>query len=274
MLSPLVICNGIIRSGSTWSYNVCRLLTHLHASRRSDEFYGGFVDGPAFEDFLKNNVYILRGAGVFKTHATGPLAAEWVRTGRAKAVCTCRDPRDCVASDVVFMNQGFDRSVQRVVASLQSLDVRSDFGRTLFVRYEEMMNSRADHIRLIAAYLNIPIDSATIDAIDRQTNLESTRKLVAQIPTLGPDVAPTLANVDHRRHIETLLHENHIGSAKPGRWKTDLTESQSRYLTHIFSNFLIAFGYETPESIQANLPRGEKSPNFHMPQPPVAKKSA
>jgi hypothetical protein len=176
-----------------------------------------------------------------------------MRTGKAKAVCTYRDPRDCVASDIAFMNEGLDRSVGRVVASLKSLDGNPDFGRTLFVRYEEMMNDRAAHIRLIASYLNVPIDAAKLDAIDQQTNLESSRKICEQIPSLGEDVAPTLENVAQRRHLETLLHENHIGNARPGRWKTELTESQGRMLTQLFSNFLIAMGYETAASIHANL---------------------
>jgi hypothetical protein len=240
----------MIRSGSTWSYNVCRLLAQFRASRRGEQCSSGFIDGPDLEKLLAGPVFSLEGAGIFKTHAIGPAAGEWIRTGRAKAVCTFRDPRDCVASDLVFMNQGFDASVRRVAASLKSLEGPPDFGRTLFIRYEDMMNDRPGHIRLIAAYLQIPVDSATVDTIDQQTNLESSRKLCAQISSLGNDIAPKADISARRRHNETLLHENHISSAKPGRWKTDFTDSQARVLTELFSQSLQTLGYETPQSIQ------------------------
>src|SRR5208282_2494749 len=45
MLSPFVICNGLIRSGSTWSFNVCRLLMELRAWRRGETVQTGYLDG-------------------------------------------------------------------------------------------------------------------------------------------------------------------------------------------------------------------------------------
>ncbi len=118
MVSPLVICNGVIRSGSTWSYNVCRLLAELLAKRRGESSHGGYLNALDLEKSLQAEVYFRQGPAVFKAHGTGPLISEWIRTGKAKAVCTLRDLRDCVASDVAFMNTGFDSSVQRVVNSL------------------------------------------------------------------------------------------------------------------------------------------------------------
>ena len=181
MVSPLVICNGVIRSGSTWSYNVCRLLAELLAKRRGESSHGGYLNALDLEKSLQAEVYFRQGPAVFKAHGTGPLISEWIRTGKAKAVCTLRDLRDCVASDVAFMNTGFDSSVQRVVNSLKSLECYEDFGRTLFVHYEEMMKDRLAEIRLIAAYLNIRIDQKELEWIDEQTNITTSRKLCSQI---------------------------------------------------------------------------------------------
>jgi hypothetical protein len=253
MVWPLVICNGIVRSGSTWSFNVCRLLAQIRAGRRDEKYISGFIDGKDLEKFFDTLAFTFDGMGVFKTHTTGPVAREWIRLGRAKAVCTFRDPRDCVASDLPFMNQGFDTSVQRVAIGLRALDGHPAFGRTLFIRYEDMFNDRAEHIRLIAAYLHIPVDRATVDAIEQQTSLENCRKLCAQIPSMGTDVAPMLDTIPHRRHLETLLHENHIGKVTPGRWKTDLTDSQRKSVNELFSHSLLTLGYETPQSIQQYL---------------------
>ena len=54
MLSTMVntiFCSGMPRSGSTWSYNVCRYL--LKALRPEQSLVAGFFgEGPAAEDYV------------------------------------------------------------------------------------------------------------------------------------------------------------------------------------------------------------------------------
>jgi hypothetical protein len=222
------------------------------ANRRAESSHGGYLDAPDLEKYLQAEVYFRQGPAVFKAHGTGPLVSEWIRTGKAKAVCTFRDPRDCVASDVAFMNAGFDNSVQRVATSLKALGCYQDFGRTLFVRYEEMMNNRLAQIQLIAAHLNIRIDQKELEWIDQQTNIDSSRKLCGQITALG-EAQSDVVDGAHRRHVKTLLHDNHIGTAKIGRWKQDLTDAQGQQVTLLFAGLLLMLGYETQRSIEPYL---------------------
>lgn len=127
-----------------------------------------------------------------------------------------------------------------------------DFGRTLFVRYEDMMNDRLAEIQLIAAYLNVRIDQKELQWIDEQTNIASSQKLCSQLGELGADQVDEIAN-EPRRHRKTLLHDRHIGKAKVGRWKEDLTDLQAQQLTHLFQKALLRLGYETQQSIQPYL---------------------
>jgi hypothetical protein len=252
MLSPFVICNGVIRSGSTWSFNVCRLLMELRAWRRGETVQAGYLDARDLEEFLRGEAFYRQGAAVYKSHGNGPLASHWIRTGKAKAVCTFRDPRDCVASDIEFMGLGFDASLRRVAQSLRLLDSYQDFGRTLFIRYEEMMEDRPAAIQVIAAHLYVRLHQKDLERIDEQTNISSSRKRCSEISSLRDDQVQPVEGT-HRRHLTTLLHDNHIGTAKVGRWKQDLTDAQGRQLTHLFANTLLNLGYETQESIQKYL---------------------
>jgi hypothetical protein len=54
---------------------------------------------------------------------------------------------------------------------------------------------------------------------------------------------------NHRRDEVTLLHDNHIGSGKVGRWKQDLTVEQVRVLTMVFAQSLDVLGYEFDRSL-------------------------
>jgi hypothetical protein len=264
MVSPIIICDGVIRSGSTWSFNVCRLLAQMLAERRCETLISHYLDEQQLDQFLRAEVYLWKGPAVVKGHVTGPLALEWIRTGRAKGVCTFRDPRDCVASDVSFFGGGFNTSLQRVNASLASLASYLDFGRTLFIRYEEMMDDRPGQIRRIAAHLNIAIDQKDLERVDEQTNIHSARKIAQQLASRADDQIDTVLNT-HRRDLKTLLHDNHIGTGKVGKWKQDLTDEQGQQLTQLFRRSLLLLGYETEASLQAlcseALSRGANLPD-------------
>jgi len=252
MVWPVVISSGTIRSGSTWSFNVCRLLGQLLADRRGESLTSAYLEGQKLDHFLQAEAFLGQGPAVFKAHFIAPMALEWIRTGRAKAVCTIRDPRDCVASDLGFTGQGFDKSVTRVVKCLGYLKSYLDFGRTLFIRYEEMMNDRLAQIRLIAAHLQIRIDQKEAESIDHQTNLVAARKHCQELGKLGDDRTHMVVGT-HRRHHVTLLHDNHVDTGKVDRWKEDLTAEQGRHLTQLFREILLVQGYGTQASIRPYL---------------------
>ena len=225
----------------------------LLAKRRRQEFGTAYLGEQALDEWLLTKVKWRDGPMVIKAHEVGPVALQWIDTGRAKAVCTIRDPRDCVASDIPFWGKGFDASVQRIMISLKSLQKpNQDFGRTLFVRYEEMMGDRLRQIERIAAYLHVEIGQRELEWIDGQTSIQSCKKVCQGLnerPGNQVQVEPT----GHRRDPITLLHDNHIGTAKVGRWKQDLTDAQTEQLTRLFANILQTLGYETQQSIQPYL---------------------
>jgi hypothetical protein len=251
MIAPVVICNGVIRSGSTWSYNVCRILGQILAKRRSQHCGMACLGDKSLDQFLKTEVFRRDGPAVIKTHEIGPVALEWIGDGRAKAVCSFRDPRDCVASDIPFFGAGFEASVRRVAVSLQAVHAsQSDSAHNLFIRYEHMMTSRLGEIRRIAAFLDIPISPNELELIDAQTNIEMSRKVAQAVPGL-PQSQTDPVTGGHRRERMTLLHDNHIGSAKIGRWKEDLTIDQAWLVTRLFEASLRALGYEVEQPLRA-----------------------
>lgn len=250
MVSPIVICDGLIRSGSTWSFNVCRLMGDMIAARRGQTSGSAYLHKFTLDEFLNTQAYVRTGPAVIKNHELGPVALDSIRIGRAKAVCTIRDPRDCVASDIVFWGAGFDASLNRVLASLKYLASYQDFGRTLFIRYEEMMEDRLWQIKRIAAYLQISIDQKEAELIDAQTNIRASRKLCQDLGKRREEDVDIILDV-HRRDRTTLLHDNHIGTGEVGRWRRDLTPEQGQMLTKLLWRSLQVLGYESDGSIAA-----------------------
>src|SRR5579871_5554944 len=100
MRPMLVLCTGMNRSGSTWSYNVVRQLL----TRQGGTVGGGYVNevGEA----------LLRGGQrfdhlVFKTHGPDDYGRVLIKQRLCRTIYTYREPLDAVLSAMEAFNNGF-----------------------------------------------------------------------------------------------------------------------------------------------------------------------
>src|SRR6476660_8314714 len=98
MSFPLVFCTGMLRSGSTWSFNVCRLMGKVIAGRERKPMWSGYLMAEETGAFFNQVENDRPGPTILKIHKLTPRGLDLLHSGGAKAVCTFRDPRDCVAS--------------------------------------------------------------------------------------------------------------------------------------------------------------------------------
>ncbi len=172
---PLVLCTGILGSGSTWSFNVCRLMAKVVAGRENKPMWSGYLLAEQTEGFLRTYVNDRPGPTVVKAHKLTDFGLYLLRSGAAKAVCTYRDPRDCVASMMTFAGQPFEIAMGSIAEALHSLDAYAAAGHTMFIRYEDMLDDRLAQIQRIGAYLDVALDAELLKRIDDQTSLEYAR---------------------------------------------------------------------------------------------------
>jgi hypothetical protein len=211
-------------------------------------FGSTYLHGSALETFVESHWEKVPGLTLIKAHEMGPKAIAALQAGLAPGVCTFRDPRDCVASDLVFMGRGMDHTLKRMNASLECLRIAESVDRILFVRYEDMMINRQNEIRRIARHLGLPSDISIVSQVDAKTNLQSSRQLCQQIKNRP---STQVVEIDsHRVDLRTHLHENHIDNARIGRWKDELSADQGRYLSELFAPWLLKWGYETQASLK------------------------
>jgi hypothetical protein len=263
---PLYFCSGILRSGSTWSYNVCRLLGVVLSVKARQPLGATYLLDNQLEKFLAEEGNALKGPTVIKTHRVLSLGLQYLQSGKAKAVCTYRDPRDCVVSVHTFTGADMDQVAIGIASSLEYLKHYQESSNTLFIRYEEMMADSRKEIDRIVAHLGIQVDSKILDRIDQQTNLEGSREICEDIKKRAQ------AQGDHtgKRAIDlvTHLHGNHIYSAKSGRWRTELTSQQAQSYSELFRPYLLSLGYETQESfaaLRAQLQAANSTPRRSRP---------
>jgi hypothetical protein len=239
---PPVLCTGILRSGSTWSFNVCRLLAELEGRRLGLPVTSNFIGDEQLEQLVADGLGRAPGPVVLKAHALGDRAVAAVRSGSVRVVCTLRDPRDCVASDLTFSRLGYEESVRRVHGMLWTMPFYRSSPHALFVRYEEMIANPLRQVTKIAAHMGVDADPLELRRIDATTGLQSARATVAGLRHRRPE---EVLWCDGRRVDPTThLHENHVQAGRVGRWRNDLPPDRQQELTEVFHPWLVELGYE------------------------------
>jgi hypothetical protein len=242
----IILCSGMMRSASTWSFNVCRLLASEISTTLKVTFKSVSPKYEELDNYLRDRAK--EGILVIKSHFQTDLAIKLIHTNMIKNVCTIRDPRDCVASRQLFEKESFERSVYLIETCLFYVGLFQRSNNTLYIRYEEMVGNPYEYIKLISHYLGFPIDETLVREIDNQTN-KSKIKMISD--TLKTKPHETLLRVDsHVVDPVTQIHENHIQGGICGRWKTELNKDQIKIVTDRFKPWLITLGYETEASIE------------------------
>jgi hypothetical protein len=244
----VILCTGMMRSASTWSYNVSRLLAILLAEYLKVPFGSNYLNHDELDDFLKRYLKTKTGLAVIKIHFPGQLALELIHNKVIKNVCTIRDPRDCVASRQLFEKESFEDSVKWIKDGLFYIDFFQQTNNTLFIRYEEMIKNPSAQITRICQYFDMDISDDQLQKLDMLTNMRSAQQISESLHN-----RPRHTLIRDRSHLvdpTTEIHENHIHGGICGRWKTELAKDQINIIINEFEPWLISLGYETETSLK------------------------
>ena len=228
----IALCTGIMRSGSTWSYNVARII----AQQVSNVLYGGYVSGPGLTDSIKE--VPPGGSAVYKCHNPPDPAVYGIREGKYKAIITIRHPLDCVASRQQFIDEPLITSVSYIKENIARVHMSMGGVPPLVIRYEEMIAAPLFHTGLIGMYMGYDLSGVMIEKISKETDMETTKKFCAAIKR-GRGV---VEDGDHLIDVETALHHNHIKDGKVNKWQ-EVLGSQATLVRGHLQNEMRFLGY-------------------------------
>lgn len=218
---PLVVlCSGMPRSGSTWSYNVCRLL--LEAVLRAESFECGYHEGSQADEYLMR-IQNSAKAHLVKLHYPGPTVIRWVNEGRVKNIFTIRHPLDALASFKEKFGDPVATAAKRLRRSLEAGDVWRRESATLFVEFAEIMGNARQQIRRIAAYLDFDVSDELVERIHQETCLETVRKITQRMADTPQELVRAGNSLYDPR---TQYHLGHAPKAENRDWQTELTPEE------------------------------------------------
>lgn len=234
----ITLISGMMRSGSTWSYNVARICTGIMSDLIGTPYAVGYGDGDLLdkmvEDALSKNIL-----AVFKCHFPGEGTIKNLNKGKIANILTIRDPRDCVASRRQFQsNEPFLDSVSKVKRCCAIVPKMR--ANTLIIRYEDMMKDTILHVKKIMGFYGMPTDEEDIvDMIHLTTSIEKAKEIAEEVPNRNFALDP----LGHRIDGETFLHENHIQGGATGKWEEELTVTEKMIVKENLHEEIKYLGY-------------------------------
>jgi hypothetical protein len=227
----LVICDGMPRSASTWSFNV--VLALLRRSQPSGEVHGGYDEDIA--RFLAS-VPSTATHAVVKCHQLDPCGRTLAQTGAAKLVYTWRDPADAAVSCMRMFGYDFEGALEVVGSSLELYRFHRRSRAALILDYTQVVTASIAAIQRIAAHLGLDDGGSVVHAVAEQTSLQRFRKHVESLA----DNPRLVRDGPHEYDPKTLLHRGHIRDGGVGYGRRTLTAEQSEQVDELLQRYGLA----------------------------------
>jgi len=144
----LVLISGMMRSGSTFTFNVAK---HL-LTRQGESLFWEPIEH--IEELLKSQGSVYDHI-LFKQHHGDEFSRLLIKQQCARTICSFRDPLEALASWMQVFGHPFDESLQHFKRSIEFIAFQRD--HALMISYDEIENKPTKVIKKIARHLNLPV---------------------------------------------------------------------------------------------------------------------
>ena len=256
----LIICNGMIRAGSTLQYNIVRSIIE---KTKLGEAHGYFDNQ---EYILPDNLFIKwlndKYYHVIKMHDIHPKTIEYKNNPNMKICYIYRDIRDVAASAKNIWGSEGERLYSSLDKAINIYYVLKTFPNVIFQKYEEVIFDLSKSIKEILQFLNIDPELTLINEVLRECTLEKMERIARSPrlilaykikniirPLIPSKFKPFLKRVTNYKGAiidrKTHLHPYHISKYKgrPGIWRTVLSDEEIKVISKRYRNWLVENKY-------------------------------
>jgi hypothetical protein len=256
----LVVCNGMVRGGSTLQYNLVR---GIAVATGAGTGYGSFEHEEDSTEDLAHSVQsgVIR---VAKTHGIPPSMPGHLQNHlEGFRVCYIyRDLRDVAVSMRAKFRWTDERLAQELDLSVQRYEVLRQYRdqpNVLWQRYEDTVVDLVAAVRECAEFIEVDVDDETVDQVAEDA---SVAKAKAVMKTVRDHVELQLLDLSphalrkQRRQMRsrkflaydraTQLHWNHISpnEGRSGTWREHLSEEQVARIETRYAAWFDDAGYQ------------------------------
>jgi len=201
----LIIALGSIASGSTWAFNVARLLlknarsnTHSLSSAEAIELLNNIPSGP--------------GDVLVKAHWIDQPFVSLASLSHARIIITTRDPRDSFVSHRERFGAALQEAVRDLSRTSATLGMLPLTARTLWLKYEDGFTDDPETVARIASFLDLNLDGAILRSIYDELRPERVARAIDRAVARG-------SMEEHGFDDSTHWHLSHVGDGGCGKWR-------------------------------------------------------
>lgn len=228
-------CIGLYASGSTWLFNAGKKIA------AASGLGAGLVSC-----FVTNKPELVFPAGtvtaIVKTHETDRAAADTLAAQSEAIWLSIRDPRDCIASLMMYQDCTFDEALEMTEDAARFCLLIQHHPRTTLFQYEDNFFDDPATLDAIASSFRSNLkaaDKARIYAETRRSAVEAYIKTFPHVPTVVSQ-----PEAGHFVDLDTQWHTHHVGrDGEVGRWRRLLTAGQAGVVNERLADAMIGFGY-------------------------------
>jgi hypothetical protein len=215
----IVLCTGMVRRGSTWSYNACKEL--LAAA-----FPGAAVDG-LYAEQIGDAIAAHAAADhlVIKCHGADDAGHRLIESGRCRQVYTYRDPREAAASGIAAFGHPLHDMIGMIRQSFQLLEFQLADGDPLLIAYRTLLDDPAGALAAVAAHLRLPLGAPELGAVASRISRDALSAIATNIEAF--DEGELHRDEKYLLHRATLIHRRHFRPPGAG-WDHVLSGDEAR----------------------------------------------
>jgi len=241
MLPNIIIVCGINRSGSTWTYQICKELLESHSMLDL-----GYVKYDQLEEIIDNVEFSDYEHVLLKMH----VHSEYIKGLRSKYriyfIYTHRDIRACIYSIMKKTKKRFDevQAMPFIDRGIMSYSTWLSYNNVLKLSYNEIIGTGDQCVKKVMEFLNVNADYSKISL---KYSLPEQKKRISRYKSspigLFKSALTKLRIRPSGMDPNSLLHLNHINSNSPDEWKEHLTVRQSEYVVKKYEEWYATLEY-------------------------------
>lgn len=246
----LLICNGMIRSGSTLQYNLVRNLVEELGVGEGIGFFSPEQMESKTSYFAK--LAVDKKFYVMKIHEKVPGALlDNDEFKKVSFLYIYRDIRDVAVSLKNKLKCDGDDLVERLDDAIALSNEIQSYPNVLCQKYEDVYSDMNEAIAEQARYIGLDISAELVDKIADTCSIKNIGKNVHQGESnwrgVIKRVLMRVGILDGDYDRSTLIHSNHISKdkGKVGTWKSQLSPGEKAMMTERYSSWLLKYNYKS-----------------------------
>lgn len=236
-MSELILCNGMVRSGSTLQYNLVKCI--LNASNDCIDI--GFVDGlpELIEKIEFNKGKVLIGKAHSFYDVDDRLSVDGI-----KRFYIFRDLRDVAASLRKKLNLDKDQLFEALDEAVNQYYIFKNQNDTLVQKYENLFLDMKKGISEISEFLGIDLIESDVFNIQEMNEVKSVEEEIRKVNQKPMNIVRIfLHDIGLKRfqvYNDNLIHHNHISNTKGnnGDWREVLSKDEVKNIIVRYSAYL------------------------------------